>query len=177
MGIPDTSTTHRLSRVRTRQRPLMTRVPSGFRTAGKRSSPGELAIPGDTTRRPKKRTGLGSPPSRLRSRKMHGNPLKGRMPSQEFSRPRAHRDVIDHGKRICIAIRLDSIYPSRLWIALGIPIGPFHKSGQVWVPPPSHLRSRKMPDNCARAAIPCQEFWTRIAANGVRWRGPICAPA
>src|ERR1017187_6414770 len=62
MGIPDTSTTRRLSRVMTRHRPLMTQVPSGLRTSGKRSPPDVLLIPGDNTRRPKKRTGLGSPP-------------------------------------------------------------------------------------------------------------------
>src|SRR6266851_3735302 len=62
MGIPDTSTTRRLSRVRARHRPLMTQVPSGFRTSGKRSSPDTLAIPGDATRRPKKADRFGSPP-------------------------------------------------------------------------------------------------------------------
>src|SRR5664279_2341346 len=40
----------------------MTRVPSGFRTSGKRSSLGVLAIPAILPWRPKKRTGLGSPP-------------------------------------------------------------------------------------------------------------------
>src|SRR6266850_7298147 len=72
MAIPDTNTTRRLSRVTTRQRPLMKQVPSGFRTSGKRSSPDVLAITGETTRRPKKRTGLGPPPSRFRSRKILG---------------------------------------------------------------------------------------------------------
>ena len=43
---PDVSTTRRSSRVTTRQRPLMTQVPSEFRTSGKRSSPDILAISG-----------------------------------------------------------------------------------------------------------------------------------
>src|SRR5208337_371986 len=49
MGIPDTSTTRWPSRVMSRQRSLMTCMPFGFRASGKRSSLGELAIPGDTT--------------------------------------------------------------------------------------------------------------------------------
>src|ERR1035437_4139246 len=62
-GIPDTSTMRRPSWVKTKHRPLMTCVPSGFRASGKRSSLRGLAIPRHPTLTSKKADRFGSPPA------------------------------------------------------------------------------------------------------------------
>jgi hypothetical protein len=77
MGIPDTSTRRRLSRVTTKQRPLMKQVPWGFLIPGKRSSPDMLAISVNTTLRAKKADSFGFPP--LASQITKNTPEKSRI--------------------------------------------------------------------------------------------------
>src|SRR5664280_2282471 len=71
-GIPDTSTTRRPSWVKTKQRPLMTCEPSGFRASGKRSSLRGLAIPRHPTLTAEKADRFGSPPSTTHPSKYAG---------------------------------------------------------------------------------------------------------